>query len=92
MAHTYDEQTSGWFTADTTKVAAPLSVDTPWEKQAMLDYLQDAEVGHAGAISTRRPLPAHTVKMSGYALADFEADRRQQVLHDRIAELRRRAR
>lgn len=63
-----------------------------WEKQAMVEWLQDAAVGSVAPVTSRKPLPTHTVKMSGADLADFEADRRQQVLHDRIAELRRRAR
>jgi hypothetical protein len=62
-----------------------------WERQAMLEYLQDAAIGNAGAVSARKVLAPTVVKMSGSDLADFEADRRQQVLHDRIAELRARA-
>jgi hypothetical protein len=67
--------------------------DTPaWEKQAMVEWLQDAAVGSTAPITSRKVLAPTVVKMDGYALADFEADRRQQVLHDRIAELRRRGR
>jgi hypothetical protein len=70
---------------------APVGKALSADAQMMAEYLMDAEVGHAGAVSARKPLPAHTVKMSGADLADFEADRRQQLMHDRIAVLRQRA-
>jgi hypothetical protein len=84
--------TSGWFKPATPATPAWFKSATPVSVEAamMAEYLMDAEVGSVAHV-TRRPVTAYTVKMSGADLAEFEADRRQQVLHDRIAELRRRA-
>ena len=87
MAHLV-ASVSPWFSDGTRPVVGKVLTV---EAAMMAEYLMDAEVGSASAV-TSRPMTPYTVKMSGADLADFEADRRQQVLHDRIAELRRRAR